>query len=124
MISPLSRESNHFNPEHPLYRFIARLHEIRSQHVALRVGRTVVLADDAKGPGLFAYGRCQGDQWVVVILNTAVKPRRLALERSPLPAGVQLQPLLGEAKVLRSGANGKIARVLVPPGAAWVFVEK
>jgi glycosidase len=115
--------TNHFQPAHPLYRFIARLHEIRASHASLRRGELTVLKDSPQGPGLFAFARRIGREWALVVFNTAEEPRVLALSRSPLPRGIRLQQVLGDATPVSVGSNGRIGRRSVPPGAAWILAN-
>ena len=63
--------SANFDAQHPLYRQIASLAALRTQHAALRRGRQVVRAH-SKEPGLFAVSRfdSQGRE-VLMVFNTS-----------------------------------------------------
>lgn len=113
--------TNHFDPTHPLYRFIARLHEIRASHVSLRRGELTVIKDSPEGPGLFVFTRRVGKEWTLVVLNSSQEEKTLILSKSPLPRGLRLRVLLGDAKSLSISANGNVERLKVPAKAAWIF---
>jgi glycosidase len=64
---------NSFNPQHPMYRYIAELAALRAMHAAFRGGRQIVRnASDA--PGLFAVSRLDpsSGREVVVAFNTSI----------------------------------------------------
>ncbi len=117
------RPFNHFDPDHSLYRFIARLHDLRANHPALRSGRHTVIADDPLGPGLYAFVRQQDRDVVLVILNTSDQARKLSGARLPRSAAKNLSCLLGDGSPLRLGLGGRLPRLNVPPKAAWVYAR-
>lgn len=63
---------SNFNPSHPIYRAIAALAALRTQHAALRRGRQVVRAAADK-PGLFAVSRFDpiSQREIVIAFNTS-----------------------------------------------------
>ncbi|MBY0563843.1 MAG: alpha-amylase [Hyphomonadaceae bacterium] len=74
-------ESN-FDANHPIYRAIARMAEIRAAHPALRRGRQVV-RNYIETPGLFAFSRIHEGTEVLVVLNTGREPLRANVEVEP-----------------------------------------
>jgi neopullulanase len=73
-----------FDQQHPLYKAIAKLSEIRRNSAALRRGETVV-RNYAEGPGLFAFSRIDAEsgEEVLTVINTA---------NAPLSANVEINP--------------------------------
>jgi glycosidase len=72
---------NSFNPQHPMYRYIAELSALRAKHAALRGGRQIVRnASDA--PGLFAVSRLDPSsaREIVVAFNTSTAPLNAFVE--------------------------------------------
>lgn len=69
-------QTDHFDPQAPLYRVLAQMAEVRAASAPLRQGRlTVRLAGDH--PGLFAFSRkLAGHGEVLVVLNTAREARQ------------------------------------------------
>jgi glycosidase len=119
--SPGEHVTDFFNPQHPLYRFIADLNEIRRAHPALRSGSQNILRDDARGPGLFLFSRSQGGDFVLVILNTAEESRQLPKTKIPLSRRAVLRCVSGNAPIIRLTSAGEIPAMKVPAGAAWIF---
>jgi glycosidase len=64
---------DHFRTDAPLYRRIAAMAKIRSEHAALRSGRQVVRAQGDK-PGLLAFSRMAEGREYLVVFNTGVTP--------------------------------------------------
>jgi glycosidase len=73
--------SAHFNPDHPLYRAIQELAQLRSSQPALRRGRQIVRSY-AAAPGLFAVSRIEPDtgREVLIAFNTSLTPLRALVE--------------------------------------------
>jgi glycosidase len=69
--------SAHFNPNHPLYRAIRELAQLRAAQPALRRGRQIVRSYGA-APGLFAVSRIEPDtgREVLIAFNTSLEPLR------------------------------------------------
>ena len=65
--------SDSYHPDHPLYRAIRTLADVRAAHVALRRGSQQILAA-AETPGLFALWRESGGESALVVFNTADAP--------------------------------------------------
>jgi glycosidase len=61
---------DHFDTDADLYRWIADLSALRSDHPALTRGALDVLMDSDDAPGLFAYQRTYAGESVVVLMNT------------------------------------------------------
>lgn len=112
---------NHFDPDHPLYRFIAQLNHIRREHPALRQGSQLVIADNERGPGLFAFVRRSENDAVLVILNTASNAETLSQIQVFGLGHTVFHSLLGETSPRRIEPKGKLSGFTIPPKAAWVF---
>ena len=120
---PAGSPGDHFNPNHPLYRFIQRVHEIRQAHPALRFGEQKILADDPKGPGIYAFARQYGEDCALVLLNTAATPKRFSATAAVFPAGMLLRPAIGKANPIRLNPAGRISGITVPAKSAEIFVS-
>lgn len=107
---------SNFDRNHPLYRQIATLAEIRKTTPALYAGATIsrVFADK---PGLFAASRIdpQSGQEVVVAFNTSSQPvtQRIAIE----PRSLTFKPLTGQC-ALTADAPGSLTITLPAFGYA------
>jgi len=121
--SPAGRPTDHFNPNHPLYRFIQRLHEIRQAHPALRVGKQKFVADDPRRPGIYAFARQYGEDCALVVLNTAATPKRFSTGAAVFPAGTLLRPAIGEGNSIRINPAGRIPGMKLPAKSAEIFVS-
>jgi len=66
---------SNFDASHPLYRLIAELATLRTQHAALRRGPQLVRRDSPE-PGLFAVSRFDPDSGreILIAFNTAARP--------------------------------------------------
>ena len=62
-----------FNSDHPLYRTIRELVEVRKATPALRHGKTVFRAG-SDAPGLLAFSRILDGREVLVVMNTSTQP--------------------------------------------------
>jgi len=120
---PAGRPLDHFNPHHPLYRFLQRLHEIRRAHPALRVGKQKILADDPKGPGICAFARQDGQDCALVLLNTAATPKKFSTDAVVFPAGTLLRPTIGKGNPIRVHPSGRIPEMKLPAKNAEIFVS-
>lgn len=105
-----------FDRNHPLYRQIATLAEVRKATPALFAGTTVSRAFDDK-PGLFAVSRFDpaSGQEVVLAFNTSNEAvtRRIAIE----PRSLTFKPLAGQC-ALAADAPGSLTITLPPLGFA------
>ncbi|HEY8591417.1 MAG TPA: alpha-amylase family glycosyl hydrolase [Sphingomicrobium sp.] len=72
--SAATTAQSNFDGEHPLYKLIAQLSEVRSREPALRRGSTVFRTATGDAPGLLAFSRILGGQEVLVVLNTSTAP--------------------------------------------------
>ena len=77
--SPHGRDA--FDPNHPLYRAIAELSQLRLQHDALRRGRQITRAASEK-PGLFAVSRVDPttNREIIVAFNTSLRAVKEPIE--------------------------------------------
>jgi glycosidase len=101
---------SNFDAQHPLYRLIRQLSDMRRNSPALRRGSTVIRAT-ADGPGLLAFSRMLDGREVLVSINTSTKP---------VTANVQVEvgfnaisSLLGSCPA-RASAPGSV-RITLPP---------
>ncbi|MHB8522683.1 MAG: alpha-amylase family glycosyl hydrolase [Limisphaerales bacterium] len=115
--------TNHFDSGHELYRFVARLSQIRAEHPALRQGDQTVVADDAGGPGIYAFIRQRGRDAVLVILNTATTPARLPRNVVPTRRRMGFTPVLGSGPAFRPDRSGRLPGLIVPAKSAWLLVN-
>jgi neopullulanase len=70
--SATTAQSN-FTTDHPLYKLIRELADMRKQSAALRKGSTVFRAG-SETPGVLAFSRLLDDREVLVVANTSTKP--------------------------------------------------
>lgn len=105
----------HFGTENPIFQTIAKLAQIRRDHVQLRHGRTVVRAASDK-PGLLAFTRGADDgHEILVALNTSNQPVSANVEIGVRSAGFTT---LAGACPARATAPGSISITLPPLGYA------
>ncbi len=73
---------SNFDTRHPLYAALSKLTKLRTDHIALRRGRTVVrnYSDNA---GLFAFSRIHDDEEILVVMNTANATLKTNVEIGP-----------------------------------------
>ena len=109
-----------FDREHPLYRAIAALAQLRREHPALRRGEQLARSYGDK-PGLFAVSRIHGEsrREIVVAFNTATRAVDANIEVEPSSAS--FTALHGECAP-RASAPGSY-RVRVPP-LSYVVCEE
>ncbi|MFN5902540.1 MAG: alpha-amylase family glycosyl hydrolase [Novosphingobium sp.] len=107
---------SNFDRNHPLYRQIATLAEVRKATPALYAGATISRAFSDK-PGLYAVSRIDPEtaQEVVLAFNTANAPvsQRIAIE----PRSLTFKPLAGQC-ALSADAPGSVTITLPPLGYA------
>ena len=112
-----------FDADHPLYRSIARLTQLRRAHPLFSRGKPRMLQASPHGPGVLAWRMQQGRDAALVVLNTADTPVLMHHLATGLPAGVTLTGLLaldGEPAALRTGAGGLInAELPARSGQVW-----
>ncbi|MFN5244456.1 MAG: alpha-amylase family glycosyl hydrolase [Novosphingobium sp.] len=105
-----------FDRNHPLYRQIATLTEVRKATPALDAGATVRRAY-SDNPGLYAVSRIDPEtaQEVVLAFNTSTQPvtQRIAIE----PRSLTFKPLAGQC-ALAADAPGSLTITLPPFGYA------
>ncbi|MDF0593558.1 alpha-amylase family glycosyl hydrolase [Methanotrichaceae archaeon M04Ac] len=119
-----------FNPEHPLYRSISRIAEIRKREPALRYGRQYFreVSGDGRNFGhpidgrcTLAYSRVLDDTEILVAMNLDCEPREeyVTVDRNLTPEGGKMEDLLrpGDSfSVLSAGGadGGERHAVCVP----------
>lgn len=82
---------DHFDTTSPLYRFLQRAIALRRTHRVFSRGRPRVLADNAAGPGGFAYRMDGAGETALVVFNTDDTPTLLDNVDTGLPAGTVLR---------------------------------
>ncbi len=63
--------TDHFDTSGAMFGLVSGAIALRKAHPALTRGSLTVLADDASGPGLFAFRRDEGGETVVALFNTS-----------------------------------------------------
>ena len=114
---------DHFDPQAPLARYLRRLSDLRrGQHVLMH-GTPRVLAANTAASGALLYAMQEGEEQVLVALNSATHRSLLAQVDTGLAPGTRLVPLFaveGDAPSLRVDARGRIDLVLAPlAGFVW-----
>jgi len=84
-----SEGQDSFNPVHPIYRHIRRLHQLRERHPALAAGEMVPRWHDDGTRGVYVFSRLLGGEEVLVAVNAGDNP--VALTAVPV-AGGALRP--------------------------------
>ena len=107
---------SNFNPQHPLYREIAKLSRIRTSHSALTRGLQLIRYSQDK-PGLFAVSRFEPgtNREMLLLFNTSTMPIRQNVEVEVRSA--QFETLAGNCPQAAS-APGSVAVELAPLGYA------
>jgi len=114
--SSASTAADNFDPEHPLYRTIRQLADLRAQHPVLRRGAQRVRTSESRA-GLFAYtrGAADGEQ-LLIVLNSAAEPRS---KKIPIDAGnSHWTRLLGDGPETLASRAGRLELSL--PGLSYV----
>ncbi|SDR96718.1 alpha-amylase family glycosyl hydrolase [Opitutus sp. GAS368] len=110
-----------FDPDHPFYRFFARLGQLRKAHAALRTG-AMILRPTAE-PGLFAFSRIDRGEKVeyLAAFNNSRSATLTAAIPTSQPAGARLAPLFDSRppeaagnEPLTADANGAVRVTLAP----------
>jgi len=111
-----------FNPEHPLYRSISEIADIRKKEPALRYGRQYFreISGDGQNFGhpidgkcTLAYSRILDDTEVLVAMNLDSEPREdfVTVDRNLAPEGKKMRNLLRPKEMLNvvssGGADGR-----------------
>jgi len=111
-----------FNPEHPLYRSISEIADIRKKEPALRYGRQYFreISGDGQNFGhpidgkcTLAYSRILDDAEVLVAMNLDSEPREdfVTVDRNLAPEGKKMRNLLRPKEMLNvvssGGADGR-----------------
>ncbi len=116
---------DHFNTQAPLYRYLQQVIALRRTHRVFSRGTPRVLAENAAGPGGFAY-RMDGDgDTALVVFNTADAPALLDNVDTGLAPGTVLRPLFaldgGSPNHIRAdtvvGTLGRLTLTLPARGA-------
>lgn len=117
-----------FNDQHPAYRRIAQIAEIRQQHPVLRYGRQYFcrVSGDGQtfGPsehpgGIFGYTRILDIDAMLIVLNVDQQPQSRYVEVDPtfMPPGTSLTDLLsGESLTVQLAPNGQTTAARVDLG--------
>lgn len=109
-----------FDPDHPFYRFFAKLAGLRAAHPALRTG--AMLLRDSGQPGIFAFSRiARGEktEYLVALNNARREPLTCSLPTSQ-PAGGVFRVLFdsrtgsGSTATMTADATGRVTVELHP----------
>ena len=119
-----------FNQEHPLYRSISRIAEIRKRQPSLRYGRQYFREISGDGDGFghpidgrctLAYSRILDDTEILVAMNLDSEPREefVTVDRNLTPEGGKMEDLLrpGDSFSVLSagGADGEDRNAVCVP---------
>lgn len=88
-------DGDNFDLVHPLFRYTAKLLQVRRRHAALRRGETIERYVEGGGPGLYLYERRSDDDTVLVAVNNANAPIERPGTGTPWPAGAGLVDAIG-----------------------------
>jgi glycosidase len=118
-----SEGRDHFDPAHPLYRYLQRAIALRHAEPSLRRGHPRVLAAETAAPGIVAWVMASEHGASLVALNTADAPSLFGAVPTGLAAGSALVPAFaieGEAPPLQLDAQGRIdLRMPARAGFVW-----
>ncbi|MFI7135076.1 alpha-amylase family glycosyl hydrolase [Nonomuraea sp. NPDC050153] len=104
-----SSAGDRFDTASETFEWTRRLLDVRRHFEALRRGRQVPRLADPRGPGLYGFSRLTREQEVLVVLNTADRPRHAVI-----PVG----PLLGGRDVLADALDPELRAAPGPDGVA------
>jgi glycosidase len=127
-----------FNPEHPVYRAISKLAEIRRAVPALRYGRQFIretsqdgihFACPTTGHCTLAFCRILDADEVIIAMNLDREPRNdcVLVDPTQLPPGTEMHDLMGNLAMIRveQPAPDRTAFVRVPlPGRGMAVLRK
>jgi alpha-amylase len=118
-MDPENREMMVFDPEAPLYGFIARLNALRAEFPALRSGtRRELFASHT----VYAYERAgEGLEPVVVVVSNSRKPQEFAVT-GPWAEGTRVRDALSGTR-LTVGPGGVVTGLVQAPGAVVLVRE-
>ena len=117
---------DHFNTEHPLYRQIRAMADLRQAHAPLRRGTVQMLAETVDDAGALVWRRVHDGQQVVVALNTSDAPvtvKGLQLARPHGPAQPASAPALHIPLQPAWGLDGVPPHALKPDPQGQVTLE-
>jgi glycosidase len=114
---PLNREEMgaHFDPTHPMYRWIRRLTELRRSAPSLRRGGIRILRTSRHRPGVLAFARTMPGDATLVVLNTSARPQAVRHLPTPFAAGTRVHDRLGAARPALVGPDGRIPLLRLRP---------
>jgi glycosidase len=113
-----------FNMTHPLFQWVAQLNNFRRLYPALTLGAYVDQANNASGPGLFAYSRRLGTQEVFVVFNTAGSTQILPNGGTIYAPGTALVNLLNTNEIISVTAASQTPAISVPSTTAKIFLAQ
>lgn len=113
-----------FNMTHPLFQLVAQLNNFRRLYPALTLGAYVDQANNASGPGLFAYSRRLGTQEIFVVFNTAGSTQILPNCGTIYAPGTALVNLLSPNEIIYVTATSQTPTVSVPSTTAKIFLAQ
>lgn len=83
---------DHFDMNHPMYKFIQETIDFRKKHPATRYGEVKILLSEQRGAGLLVYELKCSDETLIIALNTANEPR-IANFKTPYAPGTTFEPI-------------------------------
>ena len=113
-----------FNMTHPLFELVAQLNNFRRLYPALSLGSYVDHANNASGPGLFAYSRRLGTQEVFVVFNTASSAQVLPGCSTTYAPGTALVNLLNTNEIISVTGASQMPAISVPSTAVKIFLAQ
>ncbi len=113
---------DNFNMTHPLFLWVAQLNNFRRLYPALMLGTYTNQANNASGPGLFAYTRSLNSQEILVALNSDGSTQTLAACQMTYPAGTALVNLLNTNETVTLDGSGKTSGISVPAISGKMFI--
>ena len=128
-------DASFFNPEHPIYKAIAKIAAVREKTAALRYGRQYFreISGDGEhfghpidGKSTLAYSRVLDTEEVIIAINLDPEPRNDCIMVDPRTTGpdTPLEDLLGGVKSLKVEQVNDIAFVRVPlPGRSLAILQ-
>jgi glycosidase len=116
-------ETDQYDPENALYKYIQELSALRMEYDAFRNGKVKVLYADTLGPGVLIYEIVYEEETYMVFMNTNAKAKYASDFDTGLPQGTLLEPVFTSRMVSKDIQIGKdgILNKLVDPKAFAVF---
>ncbi len=116
-----SAGKDHFDTSAPLYQYIQRVTSLRKAHRALSRGTPRILSDNEAQPGVIAYEMSDGDETLIIAMNTLDVPVLLHTKENTFASRAILKGVFdregGEGGELVVNAQGRLSMKLAPRAA-------